>query len=343
MLTFEEIRLQGEVAESGNLAEAIQRYLEERNIFLGKGARYGQAVILAGGAGSGKGFAVNNVLQGSLYKVLDVDDLKVMILKMRDKMVETGQLPGSAKLADAVKKARNYNLLNPKDTTKMHLLVKSLDIADKRMYHLLFDPTKTVLPNVMFDMTLKSPDDLYGSAKEKGMIETLTSAGYKPENIHIVWVLTNYRVAMQQNLTRDRIVQADILLSTHSGASYTVQNYVLKNYRNMGINGDVVVILGGAAFYTKGSVVVNKRTGEKHIVKSDTKVLRPDSLKAFVVKKAGTMAIDQAAVDEIEKHIIQLAPPPDVDPQKELDIAVDVVRKKGKLRPDVAKFLGYET
>ena len=54
------------------IKEAIQT-LDEKQIIVGKGAKYGQIIFLAGGAGSGKGFAISHFLEGSKFKVRDVD------------------------------------------------------------------------------------------------------------------------------------------------------------------------------------------------------------------------------------------------------------------------------
>ena len=42
----------------------FKTFLTEKEIIVGKGAKYGQVIFLAGGAGSGKGFAIKNFLQG---------------------------------------------------------------------------------------------------------------------------------------------------------------------------------------------------------------------------------------------------------------------------------------
>ena len=41
----------------------FRQYLEEKLIMYGQGKRYGQIVFLAGGAGSGKGFAISNFME----------------------------------------------------------------------------------------------------------------------------------------------------------------------------------------------------------------------------------------------------------------------------------------
>ena len=52
---------------------SFKSFLTEKQIIIGKGANYGQVIFLAGGAGSGKGFATSNFLEGSKYKIRDVD------------------------------------------------------------------------------------------------------------------------------------------------------------------------------------------------------------------------------------------------------------------------------
>ena len=46
------------------------------------GKRYGQIVFLAGGAGSGKGFAIDKFMEGDKFKIRDVDELKLAFQKL---------------------------------------------------------------------------------------------------------------------------------------------------------------------------------------------------------------------------------------------------------------------
>ena len=54
----------------------FRQYLEEKLIMYGQGKRYGQIVFLAGGAGSGKGFAISNFMEKEKFKIRDVDEWK---------------------------------------------------------------------------------------------------------------------------------------------------------------------------------------------------------------------------------------------------------------------------
>jgi hypothetical protein len=69
----------------------FNEYVEHRNYeaemlaekqIMYSGKKYGQIVFLAGGAGSGKGFAINNFMPGSDFKIRDVDELKIAFQKL---------------------------------------------------------------------------------------------------------------------------------------------------------------------------------------------------------------------------------------------------------------------
>ena len=56
--------------------------LIEKLIVFNQGRQYGQVVFLAGGAGSGKGFAKGNFLDDRLFKTRDVDEWKKAFMFM---------------------------------------------------------------------------------------------------------------------------------------------------------------------------------------------------------------------------------------------------------------------
>jgi hypothetical protein len=76
------------------------------------------------------------------------------------------------------------------------------------------------------------------------ILPLLDAAGYDRKNVHLTWVLTDYKVAIKNNLDpeRGRVVPEDILLQTHSGAAKTMYS-ILKGKTDSGIKGDVNVIL----------------------------------------------------------------------------------------------------
>jgi hypothetical protein len=288
------------------LFEELRQLLIERLLILGGGQKYNQVCILAGGAGSGKGHVVNNLIGGD-WKVYDPDALKFMLVNVA-KNIEAirgleGALGGREQVAkslfgsgttnalqsllhsrkdpqraisgvsDAVSK---LNLKDPKAVTVLHDLVKNMGLDDKQMFlSLVANIESDHKPNILLDKTMKNPE----SALET--IKTLMAYGYKPENIHIVWVLADYRVAIDRNHHRDRRVFNDILLDTHMGAKKTMTEVVFKDYGRFKINGDVAVVM------------------------NDGKERIPRYIR---VKKAGKAGFDEKGVADIVRIADTLAP-----------------------------------
>ena len=201
----------------------FRQYLEEKLIMYGQGKRYGQIVFLAGGAGSGKGFAISNFMEKEKFKIRDVDEWKKGFLKLAQTKKQFSELKG-------------LQLRNPKDVYKLHMFVKEKGIKDKSLDLLLRDSNTDRLPNIMFDITMKDASDI-GSVLPK-----LIEAGYDSKNIHLTWVLTNYAVAIANNRMRERVVPEDIMLLSHEGAAKSMYD-VIKGKLPRGLNGAVRVIL----------------------------------------------------------------------------------------------------
>jgi 5'(3')-deoxyribonucleotidase/predicted kinase len=243
--------------------------LDEKMIVIGGGKKYGQIVFLAGGAGSGKGFARDNFLDAGKFKIRDVDELKQAFLTLRDKNNLYPELKG-------------LDLAKPKDVFKLHKFVKEKGIKDRTLDLLLTNAKEGRLPNIMFDCTLSEIEDI------TGVLPELLKMGYQPRDIHVVWVLTSYHIAVQQNKSRPRIVPDDILLKTHEGAARTMFELLSGKIPN-GVNGGVYVILGGAkhsVFYT------DPKTG-KPLDGRDGRILIKD-FKYLKMKDPGKKMADNA-------------------------------------------------
>ena len=197
--------------------------LEEKLIVYGGGKKYGQIVFLAGGAGSGKGFASEKFMQKELFKVRDVDEWKKAFIKLSSTMKRYSELKG-------------LNLRNPDDVFKLHMAVKKMGIKGRSLQLLLRDVRPDRLPNIMFDITFKDTDEI-----DEAM-PMLLRAGYQPRDIHITWVLTNYHIAVKQNKERDRVVPDDIMIATHTGAATSMYN-VIKGNLPRGVDGQVNIVL----------------------------------------------------------------------------------------------------
>lgn len=200
-----------------------ENLLLEKQIEYNNNARYGQIVVVAGGAGSGKGFAIDNFMNAKLFKIINVDEYKNLLQKIDQ---EKRRYP----------EIRGLDTKNPEDTYKLHRFVKKLDIKNNYLEGILQGAVEGRLPNLMFDETLKDLDNL------DKVLPQLKDIGYKKENMHITWVLTNYHIAVNRNETRDRVVPEDVVFETHQGAAKTMIN-VLKGNMPRGMNGAVRIIL----------------------------------------------------------------------------------------------------
>ena len=200
--------------------------LNEKEIIVGKGANYGQIVFLVGGAASGKGFARKHFLQGNKFKIRDVDEWKTAFLKI-------------AALRNKYPEIKSLNLKdNPDDVSTLHQWIKDKGIKDKTLDALLNGVKAGKRPNILFDTSYKDKDDI------SAILPALLDVGYIPQNVHVVWVLTNYSIAVKQNreVKRGRIVSDDIMLDTHTGASNNMYQMISTGTPS-GIDGSVHIIL----------------------------------------------------------------------------------------------------
>jgi hypothetical protein len=219
--------------------------LDEKLILLNNGKKYGQIVFLAGGAGSGKGFASSNFMQSELFKIRDVDEWKLSFLKI-------------AKLKNKYPEIQGLDLKKPDDVGKLHAFLDNKGIKNRTMDLLLKGmKNKETLPNIMFDITAK---DVKSVAK---IMPDLLRAGYNPANIHMVWVLTNYQVAITNNANRARVVPADIMLQTHSGAANTMFDIIKQKGKKLAINGELHVILNNHENTIEWELGDTSKSGQK--------------------------------------------------------------------------------
>ena len=231
--------------------EITEDILNEKLITYGNRKPYGQVVFMAGGAGSGKGFAIKNFVDSASFKIRDVDEMKKQlqilnrlgkldirsILKKYGRNIKLKDLDLIRKIEKDGYKLQNFNLKKPDHVYALHILVKAMGIKDNTLEKLLLGKNNPeTLPNILFDITAKDITDI------TKVIPKLKAAGYKPENIHLTWVLTNYVTAMVNNKNRARMVPEDILLKTHEGAANTIWGIITKALPK-GMNGRVDVIL----------------------------------------------------------------------------------------------------
>lgn len=207
--------------------QVVHDRLDEALITLGnKRPKFNQIIIMAGGAGSGKGFVQSNLL-GVEGKTFDVDALKGLALK-------------SNKYKAKVKQEFGYeldkmNLKNPKDVSTLHSIVDELGISDKHqknMFTAIMASNPERKPNLIFDVTMKNLKKLDSISRE------VQELGYDKKDIHVIWVINELDTAIQQNMERSRTVSVDILKDTHRGVSYTVSNIIKDGNVRKFMDGD---------------------------------------------------------------------------------------------------------
>lgn len=181
------------------VSEEIHRALqmnEDKVVSFGNGKvdpKYGWCVIMAGAAGSGKGFTIENNIP-IVGKTINVDDLKELYNKMADK---------------GIIKDRHYNLRDPQDTYQLHKVIKQKGWKEKQMQGVMNTENHPIdrLPNIIFDITGKQLTDI------STIIDMAKPMGYK---IMMVWVATNRGMAMFRNLKRDRVVPQETFHTIHN-------------------------------------------------------------------------------------------------------------------------------
>jgi hypothetical protein len=275
------------------IAEQYDILLEKLITFGGQAyPKFGNIVIMAGGAGSGKGF-VKDKLVGIEGKVFDVDELKTLAAKtpaIRKKVKDEFGVD-LENLAS--------NLKNPENVARLHEIIgDAMNLPDKRMqafYTSVLTAPDDRKPNIIFDVTLK---DL---RKLEKLTRQVAAIGYAKENIHIVWVVNDIEVAIDQNAKRDRTVPVEILVNTHRGASQTMLDIInmgksLKKY----MDGDIVF-----AF--------NKVGVDSQIAKGKGGGMAITDANYFYVKRKGKDVTSQAQLGRDLKAKIQSYVPKNVD------------------------------
>jgi len=257
---------------------------------------------------SGKGFASSSFMESEKFRIRDVDEWKKAFLAISE-------------LKDKYPEIQGLDLRKGKDVFALHMFVKKLGVKDKTLDLLLSDVKADRLPNIIFDITGKSMSDF------EEVVPHLQKAGYDAKNIHLAWVLTDYRVAYAANLTRDRVVPADVFLDTHVGAAKTMMNLIDSKKMPRGANGRFVVILNNrenTVFFAqgekfKGKIIPHKTGGVKDFyyvtIKEAGKGFNPEEkwkeeLHKQIVNNipggdAGINSMRLAAIEILKKDLVK--------------------------------------
>lgn len=267
--------------------------LIEKLITLGGKAypNFGNVVIMAGGAGSGKGFIKDNLLGLEGYS-FDVDDLKSLASRT-PAIVSRIKSEMGIDLADLA-----ANLKNPENVSKLHDIIGNylkLDSARKKaFYRSVISAPAERKPNIIFDVTLKDLRKLQNIAQD------VANLGYDKKNVHIVWVVNDIEIAKKQNAERDRKVPVEILVNTHRGASQTMLDIVnmgtsLKRYMDgdivfafnkIGVDADLVKSKRGGSYVKNANYFYIKKSGKPVMKLSDVSSDVKRKIAQYVPKNA---------------------------------------------------------
>lgn len=296
--------------------------LEEKLIVYNNGKKYGQIVFLAGGAGSGKGFAISNFMNSQDFKIRDVDELKIafqkldelkkftmedLLKKYGDKISERDKAHIEKHVIDKGYSLKDLNLKTPEHVYALHVMVRATGAKQKTLDLLLDGAREGTLPNLIFDSTFADMDDL------NTYIPQLIDAGYRDTDIHVTWVLTNYEIAIKNNRGRSRVVPEDILLKTHQGAARTIVQLVKTGFPRE-VNGGIYVVLNNPQ---NTMFIVDPKTGEHYKDIKGNKVV--GNFMYLTMKKPGKpITNDKEVKKQLYSWIQDNTPPGSLD-TKELD------------------------
>lgn len=208
------------------------------------------AVVLSGGAGSGKSYLLkhNVAIEG---KVINVDDLKDMWVSA----IKKGKLKDPSGRTE-------YDFKNPKDVSDLHQTIKDKNFKEKQEDAFFGTYENGNRPNVIYDITGDSADKLKNTGK---MLQDL---GY---HVVLVWVVTNRQVALMRNMCRSRVVSQEVFHSTHNGVLKNVLPF-LKN--------------SGAGYYNEAWVVFSSSDSLKDLTPEQQKAF--DDYKTVKLTKNGS-------------------------------------------------------
>lgn len=284
--------------------------------------KFGNVLILAGGAGSGKGTVLNNLIQMT-GRIFDPDKLKSTALQLKsfDRHLQK-YLPADYDVKEVL--SRQNPLADPTVVGALHATIKDLK-WDSAVQELVFSAlgNKTRFPNLIFDTTLASPTKLID------ICSRCIELGYDAKNIHLVWVLQPVDVAMKQNAQRARRVPEKILKGTHIGAAKSMASVVLASEKiQQYLDGEIWIVFNHGAkdmvwerpyhpalgpFWTKepmknknGTPVVDNYGNEVHAKQNNT--IKQLTTRPVLMKERGRPADPSRLTNEIVDKICKYVP-----------------------------------
>ena len=129
----------------------------------------------------------------------------------------------------------------------------------------------------------------------------LIDAGYEARNIHLVWVLTDYKVAAKANKQRDRVVPDDILFMSHQKAA---QN-MLQRIRSQALGRGT----GVGRRYVDGQIHTILNNRDKTSFYPNTKMPLVKDFSYITLKRSGKpYENDRAIIKTLMRWALENAP-----------------------------------
>lgn len=266
--------------------------------------KFGQVLIMAGGAGSGKGH-IQSQLVGLEGRTLDVDALKELAINSKDFAAKVKRETGHD--------LKSFDLKVPENVSRIHEIVGGMYRLPNKQQQALFSSIlvadESRKPNIIFDITLK------GMKKLEEIARNVQEIGYKKENIHIVWVVNDFKVAIEQNKGRSRVVPEEILMDTHEGVALTMRKILsMGSDVSKYMDGDIVLAFNKAKvdskFVTRDEVVSDtSKLGLKKL--QGKKGSYTASANYFYVKRKGKQQIGidkmpEMVYDKIKEYVPEI-------------------------------------
>jgi len=160
--------------------------------------KFGWAVIMAGGAGSGK----SHILKHNLPidgKMINKDDIGMLVYRIHPEGF------------------KNFSRQKEGHIRKLNQMTRNGKYAERMTDNVVNTADPTRLPNIIIDTTSSSEENLISR------IDLLKKGGYK---ICFIWVVTNRSEALVRSLTRDRRVPQSTFHSTHNRVKTIVPKFL---------------------------------------------------------------------------------------------------------------------
>lgn len=205
--------------------------INEKQIQPSGGKREGSILFIGGSPGSGKNWVVNNLtdIKGR-YKVFDIDDIKELLGKHRNDILEEAflryvegrdDIPEDLKdhIAYAVQDLGFWSQLVQRNhqIDVIHEFLVDNDIFTNKITKFLLSINSKRMPNVAFNATMQN------LVSAKHFIDFLVKIGYNTERVEVLWVMT------PQSVVDDHVAKRNASRKTDASYIKLTRKNVSKN------------------------------------------------------------------------------------------------------------------